>query len=86
MLTSVVAELSGTQGRYQAQGDTGQAVSLALAVQEAENEEKFNESYYTILTIYFGCFHGSPIVRAVMTENPGLRRTRKRKAERLSQR
>jgi len=49
MLASFVAGLSGvvgTQERYQAPRYTGQAVSLALAVHEAEKQEKFNEIFY----------------------------------------
>ena len=49
MLASFVAGLSGvlgTQVRYQAPRDTGHAVSLALAVHEAEKQEKFNETFY----------------------------------------
>ena len=37
----------GTQMRYQVPGDIGQAVSLAFAVHDAENIEKFNETFYT---------------------------------------
>ena len=37
----------GTQMRYQAPGDIGQVVSVAFAVHDAENVEKFNETFYT---------------------------------------
>ena len=50
MLASFVAGLSGvvgTQVRYEAPRDIGQAVSLALAVHEAEKQEKCNETFYT---------------------------------------
>jgi len=45
ILVSVVFGLSGvlgTQVSYEAPRDIGQALSLALTVQEAENQEKFN--------------------------------------------
>jgi len=50
MLASFISGLSdvvGTEVRYQAPRDIEQAVSLALAVQEAEKQEKFNETFYT---------------------------------------
>jgi hypothetical protein len=50
LLASFVAGLSGVPGRqvrYSAPQNMQQALSLALSVQEAEKQEKFNESFYT---------------------------------------
>jgi len=50
MLASFVSGFSGVVGtevRYQAPRDIGQAVSLALAVQEAQKQQKFNKTFYT---------------------------------------
>jgi len=50
ILASFVAGLTGTSGkqvRYSSPRDIGQPLSIALAVQEAENQKRFNESFYT---------------------------------------
>jgi len=50
MLASFVAGLKGvvgTQVRYAAPRKFWQAISLALCVEEAEKQEKFNETFYT---------------------------------------
>ena len=50
MLASFVGGLTGvvgTQVSYAAPRDIRQAISLALSVQEAEKQEKFNETFYT---------------------------------------
>jgi len=49
LLPSFVAGLTGPLGkqvRYASPRDIGQAFSIALAVQEAEKQERFNESFY----------------------------------------
>ena len=49
LLASFIAGLMGTPGkqvRYVSPRDIGQALSTALAVQEAEKQERFNESFY----------------------------------------
>ena len=49
-LASCVAGLSrvpGRQVRYSVPGNMQQAISLVLSVQEAEKQERFNESFYT---------------------------------------
>ena len=50
LLSSFVAGLGGEIGkqvRYASPRDTEQALSIAITVQEAENQEKFNETFYT---------------------------------------
>jgi hypothetical protein len=39
--------VSGTQVRYAKPPTTERALSIALSVQEAENQERFNETFYT---------------------------------------
>jgi hypothetical protein len=49
LLASFVAGLAGipgTQVRYQNPRNIEEALSIALSVQEAEKEEKFNETFY----------------------------------------
>ena len=50
LLASFVAGLSGVPGkqvRYANPRNTEQALSIALSVEEAENQEKFNKTFYT---------------------------------------
>jgi len=79
MLASFVAGLSGvlgTQVRYEAPRDTGQAVSLALAVHEAEKQEKFNETFYARFDNSVRLLARSPSRKSRDDSKP--RRTRKR--------
>jgi len=54
--------------------DIRHAVSLALAVQDAQWKEKNNESFYRSFDD-FRCFHGSPDGEAVKTASPVVKRT-----------
>ena len=76
-LASFVAGLKGvvgTQVHYTAPKDIRQAISLALSFEEAEKQEKFNETFYT----RFGCCQGRPVDQDVRTASHGKQRTRKR--------
>jgi hypothetical protein len=63
MLASFVAGLKGvvgTQVRYAAPKDIQRAISLALSVEEAEKQEKFNETFYTRFDNSVRLLSGSP--------------------------
>ena len=50
LLASFISGLAGKVGkyvRYQSPRNLEQALQIALVVQEAEKQEKFNESFYT---------------------------------------
>jgi len=71
LLASFVAGLTGPPGkqvRYASQRGIGQALSIALAVQEAEKQERFNESFLMRNSIIqLDCQRGYPDGRARMT-------------------
>ena len=62
LLVSFVAGLRdvGKQVRYAKPRNLGQALSIALAVQEAEKQERFNESFYTRFDNSVRLFSRSP--------------------------
>ena len=75
MLASFVSGLSGVVGtevRYQAPRDIAQAVSLALAVQEAEKQEKFNETFYTRFDNLVRLLSRSPVRQSRDNRNPSV--------------
>ena len=58
LLANFVAGFTGTPGKqvmYASPRDIGQALSIALAVQEAEKQERFNESFTRNSIIQLDC-------------------------------
>ena len=81
LLASFVAGLAGTPGkqvRYEGPRVIDQAVSIAIRVQEAEKQERFNESFMQNLIIRLDCQRGHPVGPARMTISLSAHLTRQR--------
>ena len=81
LLASFVAGFTGVGGkqvRYANPRNLGQALSVALAVQEAEKQERFNESFYTRFDNSLDCCRGHPVGSAVKTVSLGAPLARRR--------
>ena len=77
LLASFVAVLMGNPGkqvRYASPRDIGQVLSIALAVQEAEKQERFNESFHAKF-YNSDCQRGHPVGCARITIGLGAHLT-----------
>jgi len=81
VLASFVAGFTGTprkQVRYAIPRDIGQALSIALAVQEAENKNDIMKVSMRNSIIQLDCQRGHPVGRARMTIGLSAHLTRQR--------
>jgi hypothetical protein len=73
-----LAGVAGKHVRYASHRNIEQALSTTLAVQEAENQETFNETFYTRFDDSVRLLSRSPFGRVNKTEVLGAQLTRKR--------